>query len=75
MKSQPARYSEYINVSLVMTDSQPDRAFFRKAVLDTIVPETSNPRLPEILDDTIEETEDDISLLSIKQRGRLFFGK
>jgi hypothetical protein len=58
-----------------MANSQSDRGFFRKAILATIVPEVSSPQLPEILDDTIEELEDDVSLLSIKQRGCLFFGK
>lgn len=54
---------------------KPDRAFFRNAILDTIVPEASNATLPEVLDDDIEAaTEDDLSLLSIKQRDRLFFG-
>ncbi len=59
-----------------MANPQPDRAFFRKAILDTIVPETSQARLPEALDDTVEAgAQDDGSLIPIKQRDRLFFGK
>ncbi len=58
-----------------MADMQPDRAFFSKAILDTLVPEASHATLPEVLDDIAEEgTEDDLSLISIRQRKRLFFG-
>lgn len=58
-----------------MARLQPDRAFFSKAILDTVVPEASHATLPEVLNDTPEEaTEDDLSLISIKQRTRLFFG-
>ena len=58
-----------------MPTSQLDRAFFRNAILDTIVPEISKARLPEILDDTVEAgKENDLSLVSIKQRNHLFFG-
>ncbi len=54
---------------------QPDRAFFRDAILDTIVPEASRPSLPEILEDGPEAaTEDEPSLIPIKQRNHLYFG-
>lgn len=59
-----------------MTSAQPSRAFFRNAILDTVVPEASNSKLPEALDEASETgTDDDTSLLSIRQRDRLFFGK
>ena len=59
----------------MMAKLQSDRAFFREAILDTVVPETSDATLPEALGDTPEEvTEDDLSLISIRQRTRLFFG-
>jgi hypothetical protein len=58
-----------------MARLQPDRAFLSKAILDTIVPEASDARLPEALNDTIEDgTEDETSLISIRQRRKLFFG-
>ena len=50
-------------------------ARFRNASLDTIVPEASNAKLPQALEDIIEvDTDEDTSLLPIKQRNRLFFG-
>lgn len=59
-----------------MADSQLDREFFRNAVLHTIVPEVSNAKLPDALDDTIEgRIDEDESLIPIKQRTHLFFGK
>lgn len=58
-----------------MPAHEPDRAFFRDAILDTIVPETSRPSLPEILEDDPETaTEDEPSLIPIKQRNHLYFG-
>lgn len=58
-----------------MAALQPVRAFFRDAVLDTIVPEVSQPSLPEVLENTSEAaTEDESSLIPIKQRGHLYFG-
>ena len=58
-----------------MSRSKFDRTFFRNAILDTIVPEASDARLPEVLDDADDATaEDELSLISIKQRRRLFFG-
>lgn len=58
-----------------MSRSKPDLAFFRNAILDTVVPEASDARLPEVLDDTDDvAAEDECSLISIKQRRRLFFG-
>jgi hypothetical protein len=59
-----------------MTDMQPDWAFFHNAVLDTIVPKASNASLPEALEDVVEEETDEVpSLLSVRQRDRLFFGE
>ncbi|ERF76131.1 hypothetical protein EPUS_01465 [Endocarpon pusillum Z07020] len=50
------------------------RAFFRDAMLDTIVPEVSQPILPEVLESTSEAaTEDESSLIPIKQRRHLYF--
>lgn len=58
-----------------MANPNPDRAFFRNLILDTVIPEGSQARLPEALEDRVEaETEDESSLISIKQRDRLFFG-
>ena len=54
---------------------QPDQAFFRDAILDTIVPEASRPGLPEVLEDSLEAvTEDEPSLIPVKQRDHLYFG-
>lgn len=59
-----------------MANLQPDRAFFRNAILDTIVPEASNARLPEALEERVEtDAEDASSLIPITQRTHLFFGK
>jgi hypothetical protein len=60
-----------------MATVKPDRAFLQHAILDTIVPEASNATLPDVLndDDIEEEADDDLSLLSIRQRDRLFFGQ
>ncbi|KAF7503944.1 hypothetical protein GJ744_002969 [Endocarpon pusillum] len=57
-----------------MAALQPVRAFFRDAMLDTIVPEVSQPSLPEVLENTSEAaTEDESSLIPIKQRDHLYF--
>jgi hypothetical protein len=59
-----------------MATKMHDRAFFRNAILDTIVPDISNAKLPDALDNALEAgIEEDGSLISIKQREHLFFGQ
>ena len=55
------------------------KALFQNAVLDTVVPEATEAKLPEALEDTTEDASEadsaeSTSLISIKQRTRLFFG-
>jgi hypothetical protein len=61
-----------------MATITPDRAFLQHAILGTIVPEASKATLPDALnddgDDNEAEADDEPPLLSIRQRGRLFFG-
>lgn len=56
------------------------KSLFQNAVLDTIVPEATEAKLPQALEDTTEEdaseadSAESASLIPIKQRTRLFFG-
>jgi hypothetical protein len=59
-----------------MTTSIPEQDALKRAVLDAFVPQDTQSSIPDILDDPEgDEDQDHPSLLHIKQRKLLFFGK
>ena len=59
-----------------MTTSIPEQDALKRAVLDAFVPQDTQSSIPDILDEPEgDEDQDHPSLLHVKQRKLLFFGR